>query len=359
MKSMTNYFEFVESRDIREHLEKIGYQLNALEAGFLVWRSRQKSLEEKLRAWQDILDTMPDMDISHTRYTSNFSSFHEALRQFIALQRKSLKVFLDSTDHIYTYRWRERDKKTGRVSETNEDRGAVFTSFEKCLAACKKTVLEDWEAEDSEAEICRYCINTKDDYAESALLNRNWKITEVSVHYEEKDFDLSLLFEGCWLSFPTPFHRGDILRLPTGEPVVLNFLYTWGSERLIEEGISPKYSWVQHADKWIESHKKHGDPSDMNMAGYGMRDGVTLYTDYGGWPNYLDLEYYRQPLKGREKLLALVSEYLKERFEWVDTMVNGAIFLAFQEATNHVEGELGLYNRDYRKFLREDPEPTD
>ena len=38
---------FINSRDIREHLKKIGYQFTSLEAAWLIWQCKNITLAEK------------------------------------------------------------------------------------------------------------------------------------------------------------------------------------------------------------------------------------------------------------------------------------------------------------------------
>lgn len=55
-----NILHFIDSRDIREHLEKIGYQFSTLEAACLVDHSRTAAMQERFDAWEEIIATMPD-----------------------------------------------------------------------------------------------------------------------------------------------------------------------------------------------------------------------------------------------------------------------------------------------------------
>lgn len=56
-------YRFVDSRDIRAHLLKIGYQLTTQEAAFLVWHCETATLEEKILAWEEIARSMPNCSL--------------------------------------------------------------------------------------------------------------------------------------------------------------------------------------------------------------------------------------------------------------------------------------------------------
>ena len=58
-------YQYVNSKDIRAHLESIGYQFNALEAAWLVYQHRGITMDERHAAWREIIDTMPDMRVEY------------------------------------------------------------------------------------------------------------------------------------------------------------------------------------------------------------------------------------------------------------------------------------------------------
>ena len=55
-----DYFKFIHSGDVREHLRRINYPLSSLEAAWLVWENDIVSIKEKHAAWEEIIRTMPD-----------------------------------------------------------------------------------------------------------------------------------------------------------------------------------------------------------------------------------------------------------------------------------------------------------
>ena len=52
--------DFVDSRDIREHLRSIDFQPSTIEAAYLVWFSKAATLDQKCEAGQEIARTMPN-----------------------------------------------------------------------------------------------------------------------------------------------------------------------------------------------------------------------------------------------------------------------------------------------------------
>lgn len=102
------------------------------------------------------------------------------------------------------------------------------------------------------------------------------------------------------------------------EPFVLTDLCTWNAETLQRELPVSGYSekWLSNLDRTLARMRAKGDVSDMTCSG-----GYTMSGDPGETipfvfhdhllHNYLDLEYYRGPLKGIHKLLKPISDFLK------------------------------------------------
>lgn len=61
-----NILDFVDSRDIREHLRSIDFQPSTIEAAYLVWFSKTATLEQKCEVWQEIVQTMPNCSLEAT-----------------------------------------------------------------------------------------------------------------------------------------------------------------------------------------------------------------------------------------------------------------------------------------------------
>ena len=85
-------FRFIDSKDIREHLRQIGYSFTAPEAAFLVWQCRSTTLKEKIAAWREIIETMPDCSLTR-REKEPIGNCHDFLRRHIASQETLLKEF--------------------------------------------------------------------------------------------------------------------------------------------------------------------------------------------------------------------------------------------------------------------------
>ena len=74
-------FRFVNSKDVREHLRDIGYEFNSLEAAWLIYQCRDAAIDEKHKAWNELIATMPDCPIEKRTNTAAQDSLHAFLRQ--------------------------------------------------------------------------------------------------------------------------------------------------------------------------------------------------------------------------------------------------------------------------------------
>ena len=77
-------YEFIESRDIREHCRKIQYKFTARESAFLIWQS-DKTIQQKHAAYREIIETMPDEKLNERICTAEFEHLHEFLSKYIVI----------------------------------------------------------------------------------------------------------------------------------------------------------------------------------------------------------------------------------------------------------------------------------
>ena len=307
---------FVNSRDIRAHLQKINYQFTAPEVAYLVYFSYTATLEEKLAAWQKIIDTMPDCSMEKRLNLPYIPSIHEFLRRCIRAVRSDIDDFFCGENCVYTYSWHTTPSYSGDDGWTKESR--LFTNFETCIADHE---LSGYDAEADLIRIRRHTI-CKDTHSSSRnhVISLFWnKAHEILLPPLDwcgvAGESVTSQFHNMWFNFPTPFRCGDIVRAidPWEMPMarVLYYLNTWNKSELLSRGFPSSDLWLQHADKVVEKVSKMGDYSDMQAYGCGYDiDGQLEIGDFG-FAHYLDLEYVTEPLTGNERLLHSLSSFLK------------------------------------------------
>lgn len=79
-------FRFINSKDIRKHLRDIGYEFNSLEAAWLIYQCHDATIDEKHKAWNELIEKMPDCPIAERLNTEPQDSLHAFLRQYMELE---------------------------------------------------------------------------------------------------------------------------------------------------------------------------------------------------------------------------------------------------------------------------------
>lgn len=306
-------FEFLDSRSIKEHLQRINYELTTPVAAFIVDRSHKATLQQKLEGWQKIIDTMPNCAMSRRNDTFNIPDFHAFLRNVIRQEQRKLAHFKrtdgQSLYFFEDYSWDRRDRCDLLYGP--------YSSYQKCFDAIWKELGGD---SPKAIKITRRPIDpTKDHYVDDmVVLNENGEVMSCD-YRNENEWDeegTASDFEDMWFDIPTPFHAGDIvcnIQRPD-EPMVLFDLQTWGSTRVNKELVSSVYKdrLVEKSDKLLRWHRYDGDTSDMYA--YGCQVSSALHFPfYIGEPEgfLLDIDYYRAPLKSEERILYGVRAYVK------------------------------------------------
>lgn len=292
--------QYINSKDIRAHLESIGYEFNSLEAAWIIFWCRSLTIEEKHKAWGQLIETMPDCRIEERLNTVPQDSLRDFLREYMRIEKKYIERFCeaqqgdgpgsDGTPYVYSCTIKYDD---GSDSECP----TVFSSFE----ILKKTISETEEGVAS-IHVERMQVDGLDfkGWADLDAEYRFIKFWPEIIDDHDRDIYFNV-FEGLWFDFPTPFKKGDILWNPNRSnagPFVFESLIT-------DRGFLKKSQ--------EESVRNKGDYSDMTYYGYFVLSNEGVYID--GDYIYMDLEYYTEELEGIYRLLKIVSEFIKGEAE--------------------------------------------
>ena len=206
---------------MREHLESVHYEFTLPEAFYVIRENQQRALEEKIVAREELLAAMPDCPFSIESDAGGkveTASFHKSVREFIGQQRELLEVVCrkDETG-IYSVIMDGLHKKGKGIalSEFLENNWNEFES--KVLLRVEKT----WTGKQRHNGILCFYVNAEK------------QVTEIVPDLSYRTHPL----QSYWLPLPTPFHRGDILELENGTPVVLDFIGSWNEEKLLENSL--------------------------------------------------------------------------------------------------------------------------
>ena len=291
-------FRFINSKDIRNHLKKIGYEFSSLEVAWLIYQCYDATIKEKHRAWNELIETMPDCTIEERLNTVSQESLHAFLKNYMALEDKYLNEFYDEK-HADTF---DDNKpfvfKFEYIYEDGSkyDWDTVFSRFD----AIYENIMEP------EGDIVSIrCTKMQLDRLNTwqiVYLTPSFDILRLDPGRIENDEESDIywgVFEGLWFDFPTPFQKGDIVWNPrTPDGFCAGPFVTTG---VCLDGIE--------SERVKQNIRKGGDTSDMCAGGYFLNEDGSIYQEC--MSNYMDLEFYEKELTGAQRTLIALSSFLK------------------------------------------------
>lgn len=342
-----NILDFVDSRDIREHLRHIGFQPSTVEAAYLVWFSKAATLEQKIEAWQEIARTMPSCSLEATHANLGrpaIPDFHTFLRWTADYNKQCVDTFMTGVGYVYQYE--EEVMPDGHLCGAF---GGPFSCYEKCAEALRRDE-ELTSRPEAHVRITRCPIDADEEHRWEDWLTANGKGEVLSVYCPSAgpvENDWEIAFEFIWVDIPTPFHTGDIVWTPQvsdREPFMLLDLPTWDRNRLEAEFRQADRSdgWLVHAQQHLERYRHEGDVSNMRATGCSI-DYNETFPLYIGEPDplYLDLEYYRKPLENEQRILIAAQAYLRGDLR-VDSLMAFIDTIRMESKARHSLEELCL-----------------
>lgn len=123
------FYRFLNSKDVRMHLEAMEYQFSPLEAAWVVYRSKNAALQDKHKAWRSIIETMPDTEIDLEDWEPRRDSLHAFLQEYMAMESRLLFAFYD-LGNLALYNYYEPDFDSVDVMV---DHRGVYYDLKSCL----------------------------------------------------------------------------------------------------------------------------------------------------------------------------------------------------------------------------------
>ena len=320
-------YEFIESKDIREHCRKIQYKFTARESAFLIWQS-DKTIQQKHAAYREIIETMPDEKLNERICTAEFEHLHEFLSRYMECENYLFRVFGEREEAVYMSKvfyngeW-ENEKKTYSIHDV-----------------CLNETIKRWEGDGIYFAVSKKWIRREHEEPEKEVTvyfnkyEEPYKIAEVGI-LNEMQQEVNTLFEWMWINVPTPFKKGDIVYVPNGYrigcpptmyPFVLHFLCTWVDE---EE---------------MEKRKQSGDITDMTAYEYFLyKSSSQIYSEC--MHDYLRLERYEKQLIGKEKNLKILSLFMRDQMD-IELLWNAHTIFCKEEIIQKNRDILDLYTNE-------------
>lgn len=269
-------FRFINSKDIRNYLKKINYEFTPIEIAWLIWRCEHITLKEKQNAWQEMIDTMPDLPVDCSFQKIN--SLHTFLKDTIALENKMIDDFYkDEKDAVYyfyidyDYGYSHNHKKYLAYHDMIDD---------------VKDIAENPKRKIRHFHLCKeYSNGNKAEYDFNMYPNFEIKSILNAELHDKRD----TIFMDLDISIPTPFKQGDIVYFPNSvtdcgrRPKVVTF-----EEKVVIGESVPVYEQVSFSSGEIK----------LNYI-----------------LEYMDLEYYTGDFDGKKRIVKLLSNYLKGKID--------------------------------------------
>ena len=276
-------YEFFNSRDIAEHCRNIGYKFTAIETAYIIWRSNHHTLEEKHKAWQEVINTMPDEKLPFCCWANN--SLHNFLHSLMQWQNQFIQEF-SAPNGAYIYTISNLSKATGKYCSFDS---LHFRSYRACLQYLKQTSLDDRAERIRISKHRLYSslmLKNEEDFPQgnvAIVLDGSLSLLAIEPAEEKIDADdqfwstASTVFEEMPIAIPSPFRRGDIVTdvseiiedHPPRKPLVLD------SFPCIDDSIEEKRG-TTHCERVVK-------------AWFQTPDGDVMWMYYD---DFLDLEYF-------------------------------------------------------------------
>ena len=207
-----NIYDFVNSRDVREHWRNIGFVPNALESAWLVYQSNNHTIEEKHEAWRWIIANMPDCEVTGKDIETPQKSLHKFLSRYMEIEDYLIThFFLPEAGAVYTYRalWKSDLEKYDDGTEWHKV-DSIFATFDETYADATEDnelapLFLEFEKKHLGAHGKSIRVRMTPD-RQPVFLDEEFVLdTE-----EESDLYYNVFFY-LHFDFPTPFSKGDII----------------------------------------------------------------------------------------------------------------------------------------------------
>lgn len=282
-----NIYEFVNSRDIREYWQKIGFMPNAPESAWLIYQSNNHTIEEKHTAWEWIIKNMPDCEVSGKNIETPQKSLHAFLRRYMEIEDSLISDFFTAeASAVYTYRalWKSDFEKYDDRTEWHKV-DSIFATFEETYADATADdelapLFLEFEKKHLGAHAKSIRVRMTPD-KKPVFLDEEFFFQTT----EESDLYYNFFFY-LHFDFPIPFKKGDIIR-----PAKVKYK-------------NPR-AW--DATFVIGDKDENGTPM-----GYMAED---EYVYHERIYNYMDFELLEGEPRTYRRMLLPISKYIKEEID--------------------------------------------
>lgn len=330
-------YSFINSKDIEAHCRKIKHEFTPIESAYLIWQSAKYSVEEKHKAYRELIDTTENQNITRQGLHDDRQYYlHDFLKQYMGIENKLLDIFYDgseATAYSALVYWNggAYDRESG-----------LYATFGDCISAWR----DDWDEEDGIVKTYVYKRwlrskeNSNEKWIRTQLIPGGEKISKIHTGGDiltEEEMNLFSLFETFWIYVPVPFQKGDIVYAPWSQGMFCPSDYM--------PGVLEHICYQGREVEWIEHERQHADYSDMTAWCYFLVDDGRIY--YECMHDYLSLEYYPKELTGKERVFQPISSYMKGKID-IELLLNAYTIILGEERISDLRNYLGVTDEGLR-----------
>ena len=291
-------YDLINSKAIGDYCRNIGHKFNTEELAVLVYRNNKMDLEEKIRKYQDLIDNYQDMEVREEINCKHYDSVK------LMIQNEIDRVRCIYSDMI------KFEENCVYILETYSKHYSFFNKVIEYLNNTYKDVCTKVECLIKEDNVIdfftitkKYLYNDEEISADYVVINQQIKLINIKRNHNDM-CDIGELF----INLPVPFKKGDILinemmlKYLENPIFVLDDLTIWDKKATQNSNI-----------------RNLGEISMTGMCYYLPENDAEL--SYGTLWDYDCFEYYDETLEGNNRILKLVSNYLKGKIENLELFI--------------------------------------
>ncbi len=327
-----NIFSFIDSKDVVAYLQRKDYKFTPIEAAWVIWHSHEKPLTDKFEAWKELIAHYPNTPVVIDG--KEVAKLDEFLNKYMQLCEHTLRAFYKGgEDFVYSY---ERIVKRKREPSSH-----VYKNYQDMIDEVSTSSAAMYDAQ----KFVFIQKSLRKPFVVSQVITDKAFIPLSIAFYGNQLDELNGGFEKMRITIPTPFHEGDLL-IPVQFPH-----YACISELrpfvLCDEDDVELYKYEFEKDVYTA----------MGGVGYFISNEGSFVKDFV--EDCFDCEYYRDALKGKDKILYALSNYKQEYIDEAQ-LLNASQILLLEEKVKSLRNSLdcsenarhlmGLDDRYYVRF---------
>ncbi len=270
-------YRYINSKDIRAHLQNIGYRFSTLEAVRLILTDTGIPMRQRFADLLEITETMPDVFLDEPHFVERGESVHEFLKRFVRCGEAELRAFYETKGAVY----RGRLLAPGMPDwDGFAECTSVFTSIGACLADATRH-FSSREHPGWRVLVEKHLLNER--YLCSAAFDTNGEPLTVngSAGEEEIIWGVQTILSRPFF-LPHPFRAGDLVRVCpaagewcsfAGSPILLDRVPSAAGEESRSKGYAEGYCFEDGVFRYetaipltsLEFLREDADDGDTRM----------------------------------------------------------------------------------------------